>query len=545
LLLAARIRYYFEKTIDQKIAENSAGYGIIACKATDQDPLENSNTRGVGMASPKVLFIGLDAADPGLLARGCEEGWLPVLQGLRCSGAWAPVHVPAGFGDGAIWPSLFFGVNPARHGRYFNRQLKLGTYKIEKFIEDTDFIRKPMWEYLSGAGRRVAVIDMVKAPYSKDINGIQINDWTVHSRYGVPRSTPAVLISEVTTRYGADPFEGATDIPRQRSPEEYDAFRNAMVKRAFAKTALCEEYLKRDSWDLFMVAFGDPHDIGHQCWHLHDPAHAAYDAGWVERFGDPVKDVYVAVDTALGRLLGCVGPETTTIVFAGPGMGPNYSGNFLLEKVLRRLDGRPDRDRNLIPHAVVTRLRPAILQRLGERINAAKRRRAMRRRRCFAVPHNEGAGAVRINVVGREPAGCVKPGADYEAACKSIAAELLELVDANTGKPVFKEVIRVAEECRGPSIEAFPDLLAVWARDAPVRAIASPRISTVTGAPVVGARTGDHNWDCALFMQGSGVGCRGRLPSEVRVEDIAPTIAAMLDFVLPDCDGIPVSFNPN
>jgi len=494
-------------------------------------------------ASKKVLFIGLDAADPSLLEQGCDAGWLPVLKDLRHNGAWAPVSVPRGFGDGAIWPSLFFGVGPGSHGRCFNRQLIPGTYDAKKFVEDTDFRHKPMWEYLSEAGRRVAVIDMVKAPLSKSLNGIQINDWTVHSRYGAPRSTPTELISEVIARFGADPFDGETDIPKERTAEELKTFRDAMVSRVSAKTALCEHVLKQDSWDLFMVAFGDPHDIGHQTWQLHDRAHALYDARWVERFGDPVKDVYIALDRAIGRLLACIGPETTTVVFAGPGMGPNYSGNFLLESILRRIDGRPDRDRNLIPHAIVSRLQPAAIRRIGEQINGAKARYSWGQRRCFAVPYNENAGAVRINVAGREPAGRVKPGADYEAACDSITRDLREVVDAGSGKPVIKEVIRVAAECGGQCPDDFPDLLAVWTRDAPIRAVTSPKIGVVTGSPVIGARTGDHNWNCVFYAHGPAANRRGQVAGSIRVEDIAPTLASMLDFALPNCDGVPISLD--
>lgn len=493
------------------------------------------------MTSPRVLFVGLDAADPGLLAKGCAEGWLPVLEGLRRAGAWAPVSVPRGFGDGAIWPSAFFGVHPARHGRYFNQQLRPGTYVSTSFVEDKDFYRKPVWEYLSEAGRRVAVIDMVKAPLSKNLNGIQIVDWTVHSRYGAPRSWPAGLISEVVSRFGPDPFDGSTDIFRERTAEEYKTFRDAMIDRVGAKAALCERLLKQESWDLFAVGFGDPHDIGHQCWHLHDPTHSMYDARWVERFGDPVKDVYAAVDRALGTLLEHAGPQTTTVVFAGPGMGPNYSGNFLLEKILRRIDGRPDRDRNAIPHAIVKRAPFRGLRRLAERINHAKGMYSMRRRRCFSVPHNEGAGAIRLNVIGREPAGLVAPGAEFAAARDAIIRDLLDIVDVDTGKPIFREVIRIADEGYGERSVELPDLFAVWApHERPIRAVSSDKIGTVTGSPVAGARPGDHNWDCALVVQGPTMAEQTQLRDGIKVEDLAPTLAALLDIELPDSDGAPL-----
>ena len=491
---------------------------------------------------PKVLFIGLDAADPALLAQGCDAGWLPVLQSLRSNGAWAKVRGPRGFGDGAIWPGLVTGVNPGRHGRYFYRQLKPGTYNIDEFAQDTHYGHEPVWEFLSQADRRVAVIDLIKAPLSKAINGIQISGWMVESLEGPTRSSPAPLASEVIARYGSDPISGVIDIFKQRTAEEYQAFRDAMIDRVHAKTALCERYLKQDSWDLFMVAFSDPHVVGHQCWHLHDPSHAQYDAQWAQRFGDPVKDVYIALDSAIGKLLDCTGPLTTTVVFAGMGMCPNYTGNYLFDQILRRIDGRPDRDRNLIPHAIVSRLQPAPIQRLGQRINHAKYMYSMSRRKCFELPHNENAGGVRINVVGREPAGCVKPGADYEAVCNSLTKDLLDLVNADTGGPVVKEVIRIADDCHGPRLETLPDLFAVWSREAPIRAVTSPKIGIVTGTRVIGARTGDHNPDCVLYAQGPRVTRRGPL-NPMAVEDVAPTITSWLDFALPDCDGVPISFD--
>jgi predicted AlkP superfamily phosphohydrolase/phosphomutase len=488
----------------------------------------------------KVLFIGLDAADPELITQGCDEGWLPVLQGLRNKGVWAKVKTQRGFGDGATWPSLFTGVNPGRHGRYFYSQIKPGTYESKQFLPDEDFGHKPFWEYLSQAGRRVVVIDVVKAPLSKGINGIQIVDWLVHSQEGSPRSSPVHLASEVIANYGPDPFNGTTDIYKHRSAEEFRSFRDTMIDRVQTKTSLCERYLKHDSWDLFMVTYGDSHDIGHQCWHLHDPAHALYDSGWVKRYGNPVKDVYIALDSAIGKLLNCIEPRTRTVVFVGPGMEPAYTANHMLDKVLRRLDGRPDHDRNIVPHAIVSCLRPTLFQRLGNRINHAKSMYSMSRRKCFAVLHNENAGGVRINVAGREPAGCVKPGKDYEEVCSSITRDLLDLVNVDTGKPVVKEVVRVSDECHGKRLVALPDLLVVWSRDAPIGGVTSSKIGVVSESHVSGARTGDHNSDCSLYMQGPHIMQHG-LIDPIAVEDIAPTITSMLDFTLPDCDGAPIS----
>ena len=80
--------------------------------------------------SARVLFIGLDSADPGLLQQWGKAGLLPSLQSLRQRSLKGTTILPPGLGSGAMWGSLFTGVSPARHGRYFGRQLDAGAYRV-------------------------------------------------------------------------------------------------------------------------------------------------------------------------------------------------------------------------------------------------------------------------------------------------------------------------------------------------------------------------------------------------------------------------------
>ena len=48
------------------------------------------------------------------------------------------------------------------------------------------------------------------------------------------------------------------------------------------------------------------------------------------------------------------------------------------------------------------------------------------RRKAFAVVHNDISGAIRINMVGREPKGKVKPGAELEAFCAQLTQDLVQ-----------------------------------------------------------------------------------------------------------------------
>ena len=103
----------------------------------------------------KIMFIGLDSADPDLIREWSAEGALPNLKRLLDTGAWGPAP-GTHFCSGAYWPSVFSGVNPARHGRYSSRQIVRGTYDTYRFT-NSDIKRAPFWIALSRAGRRVAV----------------------------------------------------------------------------------------------------------------------------------------------------------------------------------------------------------------------------------------------------------------------------------------------------------------------------------------------------------------------------------------------------
>src|SRR6185503_6367596 len=67
------------------------------------------------------------------------------------------------------------------------------------------------------------------------------------------------------------------------------------------------------------------------------------------------------------------------------------------------------------------------------------------------------SAAVWLNVAGRQPQGCVKPGAEYDRLRDEIIRGLSDLEDG--GRPVFKTVARREDVYHGPMTEAAPDIL--------------------------------------------------------------------------------------
>jgi hypothetical protein len=69
-------------------------------------------------------------------------------------------------------------------------------------------------------------------------------------------------------------------------------------------------------------------------------------------------------------------------------------------------------------------------------------------------------------------------GAAYDAFCATLTQDLCDLVNAETGAPAVRRVLRTADHYPGPQLDALPDLLVEWNCDAPLNTVASPKIGT-------------------------------------------------------------------
>jgi predicted AlkP superfamily phosphohydrolase/phosphomutase len=488
----------------------------------------------------RVLQIQLDAADAAVLLDGIDQGWLPTLARLRDAGAWGVFDAPPGFGSGAAWACHATGVSPATHGRYFYRQVHAGSYEARAFAGG-DFLCPAVWNTLSDAGRRVAVIDAPGMPVCDGINGISIADWLTHDLvYQELRTFPAELADDLTGRFGANPLMKC-DQPGGRDAAGHRLLTSQLVERVEQKRRAVCHYLEQGPWDFFSVAFADPHCVGHQSWHLHDPRHPLHPLDESGVRLDPVRRVYRAIDDAIGAILEQVGPETTVLVVSLTGMAPNFTGNMILDDVLRRIDGVDATTRvalttrlkralkRVLPLDVRRRYRP-LKRRVEESLQTSDRAR----RPSFMVPHNDITGAIRLNIAGREADGVLRPGPEVDDYVEMLTRELLALRNAETGDRVVERVTRVADHCKGPALDQLPDLFAHWARESFPDRVRSDRIGTVE-LRHRGNRTGDHLARSIYLANGPGVS-PGRY-DDVTTYDFAPTIASLLDVEPAASDG--------
>jgi predicted AlkP superfamily phosphohydrolase/phosphomutase len=486
------------------------------------------------MNSPtKVLVIGLDSASPDLLRKWCASGDLPVLRSLQEDGAWGALMSPPGLADDAVWGCFSSAVSPARHGRYNFKVTRPGSYE-SPYFKDEDFQHETFWSALDARGKKVAVIDVPKSPLAEMKHGLHVADWFVHGRdHHTAVSSPAWVAPDLEQRIGAERIDrpGEDDylcLETALSQGRYDELLNALHESLLHKLQGSIELLQQGDWDMFLTVFKESHCVGHQFWHLLDKTHALYDPSLVEMYGNPVKDIYVALDTALGRLLECVDEKTRVIVFSDLGMGPNHTGEHFLDAILERLEKA---ERSWFETGSLLLRRE--LDRLAGSLRAGH---SLQYRRYFQLVHNEISGAVRLNQTGREPQGRIGTG-EVEQTLHQLTKDLLELVDPVTGRPIVKEVLRTSELFTGEHLARLPDLLVVWHRDAPISGARSDKIGVVHNK-TPNVRPGNHFCGGIWFARGPGFsgGEQTHTPS---IMDIGPTVARFLGVELPDVDGRP------
>ena len=491
----------------------------------------------------RILFLGVDALDKDLVLQWANDGTLPAFRRLLASAAWGVTENPPGLYVGAVWPSFWTSVSPARHARYCYEQLQPGTYEFVR-IRPTDTKAPPFWNELSRAGRRLAILDVPKTHVTEGWNGLHVVDWGTHDPdYDGPVTWPASLAAEITAKYGRDEVGNCNT---HGKAGDYARLRDQLVARIARRKQLILDTLAAENWDAMLAVFSDTHCVGHQCWHVHDASHARHDRELAARIGDPMRDVYIAIDAAIGEIIDHAG-GSDVIVLGSHGMRSHYDATFMLDQILRRIEKPGSATASAgAPHSIaksVWKHMPRGLRRLLSPLKEPVKTRvdptALSARRYFAVPNNDAYGAIRLNLVGREPAGKVTRE-EFADVCRSLERDLLAFRNMESREPVVRRVWRVDEVYRGPNMDHLPDLIVEWNRDAPIARVYSEKTGEIRGT-YQKCRTGDHQENGIFFMTGAGA-VSGPVSRAVSIMDFGPTIAERLGVPLTDVDG--TSFAP-
>jgi predicted AlkP superfamily phosphohydrolase/phosphomutase len=472
-----------------------------------------------------ALVISLDCVNAALLDEWTANNRLPNLTRLRENGAVGRVSSKSVSIEGD-WHTFYTGRQPSEHGHCSYDEIILGTYR-SRITTAPRAVCKPFWETLSEDGAQVLAFNPIHAAPASIRNGIVLTDWLIHDagHYRKPESYPPQLAIELRARYPKDPV----------NPNDWGHSVSANPKRLLAakcetlrrKVDVLSELLRTRRWDVCYVGFDECHEIGHLFWHIHDQSHPRHRRA--RHSEDPIAAMLIELDRAVGRIVAHADEDCAIIVVSIGGIAANYHWSHLVDTILRRIDNPADRSGatykamralwNRIPHTAQRSffdLRHHVREKMLERDR--------RKRRAFALPINERAGAVRINLAGREPNGIVAPGNEYDSVCQDLSEAFKALTCIQTGAPLMRSIVKTRDVLDGPFIDLLPDLMIEWNIDRPIMVATSPRTGEIA-RELIDARTGHHINDGFILVTGAGTR-RGQMLGAVDLADIAKAVVA-------------------
>ena len=507
-----------------------------------------------GNSPGRMLFIGLDAADRELVERWCDEGFLKNIAALRARGTWASMHTTADVLHVSAWPCIFTGAPPDQHGLYHAYVMQPGQQapvRPRPEVCPVPFL----WKILDGHGKRCIVMDAFLTCPLDNFGGVQIVDWGSWTHFAPTTIVPESVKRSIQQQFGNYPAEDHSQVGMTPPPDP-DGFRQRLLSAVQHKTRVVQWLMANEAWDLLLVVFGECHPAGHYFWHFQDESYVAHPEHCEETLRNALRDVYIALDDAIGRLIAQAGNDTRVFVVSGDGMGPNYSGSHILNDLLTRMrlmnePARTDsgaasaaKASQAAPRGLLSRLRGLVPRELRAAISRHLLPRWVNeklslhwktadidwaRTRAFLI-ENANEGYVRINLKGREPQGIVEPGGEYERLCTSLADAATSLRNPANGLPAACAVHKTDDIFAGPCRPTMPDVIINWDPEAQVTTELATQQYGVARSEQPGFAlspyySGNHRPNAFLLAVGPGIPS-GVVLEDASVLDIAPTILA-------------------
>jgi predicted AlkP superfamily phosphohydrolase/phosphomutase len=423
----------------------------------------------------RVLVVGLDGATFDLIKPWAREGHLPTLARLLQQGAHGtlastipPMTAPA-------WTSFATGTNPGQHRLYDWIAREPDSYHFTP-VTALDAQVPTIYTLLSEAGRRVCVLNVPMTYPAVPVNGVMISGMPAPStKHAI--SYPPSAFQEVLNAVGdyilyPDPGQAYSD-------SGINAFLERLHRAAELRMAAFQYLLRRERWDFAMMVFNGTDTVSHALWKYMDPSHPLHDPQRAATYGSSIREYYQAVDAHLGALLASLEEDTTLVIMSDHGFGPFHKfihvNNWLIREGFMRIQGGPRAGLKhglfrlgFTPMNVYDRL-----MRLG--LGALKREVVRGQGQGLlkalflsfedvdwsrTVAYSLGnVGQIRLNVVGREPQGCLLPGEPYYRVREEIIQRLDQLRDPATGETVVEKVYRREEIYSGDHLDQAPDIV--------------------------------------------------------------------------------------
>ncbi|HZI64419.1 MAG TPA: alkaline phosphatase family protein [Thermoanaerobaculia bacterium] len=250
---------------------------------------------------PTFVVIGADGAAWRVIERLWAEGGLPHLKALADRGSRATLRT-AYNASPVIWTTIATGVVPERHGI---TDFVVPTARGDVPVASTVRRAPALWNMLSRAGRRVAVLGWWASWPAEEVEGVVLSDRVM---MGLDRAVfPPEYAAQLRQDLAAADLRPSSFRSRP-NPERRD--------RLMAHTA---ERLVSEDYDLVLLYIRSTDVISHKFWKYFEPDRfAPLDPAELARHRDEVPRIYRALDETVGRLV-AQGPDSNFVVLSDHG----------------------------------------------------------------------------------------------------------------------------------------------------------------------------------------------------------------------------------
>ncbi len=478
----------------------------------------------------RVVVLGLDGATFDLIDPLVAEGRMPHLARLLREGTRGTLGSTFPPVTGPAWTSLLTGKRPENHGVLNFHLYEPGRY--ERRLASWQGAQGPfLWETIEQAGRTAGLFNVPLTWPPAPLRGFHVTGMLTPR--GAAFTHPPELGRELEERFG---YEVNQRIEGYLPGIDRDRFLRDL-HRVTAKHVLAGLHLfDTRPCDFFMMVLVGADRLQHCFYHLFDRRHPAWTEEGARRYGGALADYYGVLDQAIGAFHARLRSEDALFLVSDHGFGPTYgrlkinrwleSQGWFTPRSSRR--GWRGKARALFRKADVFRLRSrlpsgikSVLERIADTRNVARVADWSRTRAYCPDPTCCG---VYLNVVGRDPEGIVRPGAEYDALRNDIREALLQVEHPESGERLFPRVWMREEVYRGPFADRAPDVVFEMHE----RYNVSTRIDDGPVLEVERGHTGDHNERGILVACGESIR-RGAAISGASIWDIAPTVLGLLD----------------
>jgi len=287
----------------------------------------------------RVIVLGLDGMDPQTVDLLMSEGKMPNFARLRKDGAYAPLMSAEPLLSPVVWTTIATGKGPDQHriGHFVAVNEKGDQLPVTSAMRKV----KAVWNILSDAGRRVAVLGWWATWPSEKVNGAIVSDhFAYHFLFGqglhgdtnaegktwppelVDKLRPLVKRPQDLTPADLAPF---VTVSQQEFDRPFDLDDDLSEFKWALSTTITHRNVGLDLWkkerpDTMLAYFEATDSTAHLFGHLFRASNLSGDlAEQQKRYGQAVEAMYAYADRIVGDFMAAMDDDTTLIVLSDHG----------------------------------------------------------------------------------------------------------------------------------------------------------------------------------------------------------------------------------